>query len=85
MYGTNIMRYRHSVKISNRERQRRATQAILDGKAALVTLLAVLAQCGGEKTVTQATFDEVAKRQNALDVKIEPSPKISGEFIVRLL
>lgn len=70
---------------SNRELRRAARDAINAGTQAVLTLLAVLAQQGGEVTVTQGTIDQCAKNLNDLDFVIVPSPTAPREYIVRLV
>lgn len=72
-------------KLSNRERLRRADEATRLGLHAHLTLLAVLAQCGGEKVVTQGTLEEVQRKLGTLGYEIKPSSTRPHEFIVRLL
>lgn len=52
------------------------------GRQAYATLLAVLAQSGGEIAVTQGTLDQVAANYDQLGFSIEPRKE--GEFAVLL-
>lgn len=83
MYGDTI----HTTTarpLSNREMRRRAQEAINVGSQALLILLAVLAQSGGEITVTQGTINQCSKNLEDLDFEIVDGT-IQGEFIVRLM
>lgn len=84
MYGARIPT--HAKKLSNRERLRRADQAIDLGNRATLILLAVLAQSGGEVTVTQGTIDQVSLGivTGELDYAIVDG-KNKNEHIVRLV
>lgn len=70
-------------RVSNREMRRRAASAIIYGRQAYSTLLAVLAQSGGEVKVTQGTLDQVDKNYDALGFVVVHTDK-AGEFIVRM-
>ena len=71
-------------KVSNRELARRAEGAIASHNRTFVTLLAVLAQEGGERVVTQGTIDQVAQHYLDMGYTIVPNPGNAREFIVRL-
>mgnify|MGYP001597133873 CR=1 FL=1 len=85
MYSANGQRMMRSVTLSNRERLRRAKQESTLGLHAYLTLLAVLAQCGGEKVVTEGTLDHVSRNLATLSFTTMPSPTTPHEFIVRLV
>lgn len=70
-------------KVSNRQRRRIADLAITQAQKVHVILLAILAQKGGEITVTQGTLDQVEKEFAELDYQIVPAGK--GEYLIRLL
>lgn len=74
-----------STHISNRERRRRAEEAIAVGTRSFLVTLALLAQKGGEMIVTQGTLDQVTAKLQELDYEVVPNPATQGEFIVRLL
>lgn len=74
----------HAGRISNRQRLRNAAQAEKWGLKAYMALLAVLAQRGGEVTVTAGTIKQIEGNFANLSYKMIPSP-VSGEFIVRLV
>ena len=69
---------------SNRQYIREAKFAVKEGARVFAALLAVLAQHGGEITVTQGTIDQVGQNFSALGYVIVPSPMTKGEFLVRL-
>jgi hypothetical protein len=74
---------------SNRELRRQATKAIEEGAKVYATLLACLAQSGGEIVVTQGTIDQVGQNLARLGYVIEnnatsANPQI-GEFTVRMV
>lgn len=71
-------------RISNREMRRRAQQAIEHGTKVHLILLAVLAQSGGEVTVTDGTLQQVGRNLADLDYVIADG-KVKGESIVRLV
>lgn len=54
----------------------------MNGRQAYATLLAVLAQSGGEIVVTQGMLDQVAAQYDKLGFSIEPRKE--GEFAVLL-
>lgn len=81
MYGAAIP---SSIRISNRERRRRADAAIEQGTRAFLTCLAVLAQKGGEVVVTQGTLDQVTRDLTTLDFVVVPG-ETPAEFIVRIV
>jgi hypothetical protein len=77
---------RHSArvkKVSNRELMRRAEYSIREGGKQYALLLAVLAQSGGEVTVTQGTIDQVGMNLPNLGYVVVGG-KAEKEFIVRL-
>lgn len=72
--------------ISNRELRRQALAAIEHGRKAYATLLAVLAQVGGDGiTVTQGTLDQVTEHYDDLGFVVEGVKDKPGEFIVKLV
>jgi len=77
---------KQSVRRQIRERilRREAKAAINAGARAVVVLLTVLAQRGGEVTITQGTLDQCTQNLNHMDFGIFPGAT-EGEFIVRLL
>lgn len=84
MYGANVGRMSNSVKrLSNRARRRQAEAAIAEGSRAVMVLLAVLAQKGGEAIVTDGTIAEVGRNLAHLDYTVEE--KLKGEWTVRLV
>jgi hypothetical protein len=85
MYGANIPTSIRAGRLSNRERRRRADEAIEIGTKAVLTTLVLLAQKGGEITVTQGTLQQCMANLDNLDYIVEPNPKVPGEFIVRLI
>jgi hypothetical protein len=71
-------------KISNRQARRNAQIAIEYGMKSGLILLAVLAQHGGDVTVTQGTIDQVTSRLDTLRWEIVPG-KVKNEFTVRMI
>jgi hypothetical protein len=71
-------------RVSNRELRRRAARAIQYGRQAYATLLAVLAQSGGEITVTAGTLDQVNQNYNAMGFVVEQKKDLPNEYLVRL-
>lgn len=71
-------------RISNREMRRQAQRAIEHGTKAHLILLAVLAQTGGEVTVTDGTLQQVGMNLADLDFAIVSGAN-KGESIVRLV
>jgi len=78
-------------KVSNRELRRRATQVVLEhealqaqGAKTFAILLTVLAQKGGEVTVTKGTIDQVGANLARLSYQIVTS-EVPGEHIIRLV
>lgn len=71
-------------RVSCRQRRRDAEQALNLGGRAVLVLLTVLAQQGGEAVVTQGTLDQCARTLIELDYEVvgTPDPK---EFKVRLI
>lgn len=83
-------------RISNRALIRLATNAMADAHAqevamrvehnnAFLVLLTVLAQKGGEVTITQGTIDQVSENFRRLGFSVQPSPDHAGEFVVRMV
>ncbi len=70
-------------RVSNRERMRVAMAAIDLERKARLTLLAVLAQSGGEVTVTQGTLDQVARNLSSITHEIVNSA--DNEYLIRLV
>lgn len=78
-------RNRHSAlasRVSHRELRRQADRAIVYGRQAYATLLAVLAQKGGDVVVTQGTLDQVTANYDHLGFVVENIG--TGEFRVKL-
>lgn len=69
-------------KISNRERQRLAQQSVVKRVEMQTILCAVLAQKGGEVTVTEGT---IAQIRPGMDYEVVISPTNPKERIVRLV
>ncbi len=69
-------------RISNRARMRLATAAMKYAQQSQLVLVTVLAQLGGDITVTQGTIDQCAKKQLAFHVG---PGKHDKEFIVKLV
>lgn len=67
---------------NNLGRQLRRTAT--NGKQAYATLLAVLAQKGGEVVITQGTLDQVSQNYERLAWVVEKG-KTPNEFIVKLI
>jgi len=67
---------------SNRELRRQANQSIALGAHTFAVLLAVLAQSGGEVTVTEGTMAQVDPRRMAFEIVEGKNEK---EKIVRLV
>jgi hypothetical protein len=86
MYTPTLTRARtfSAKRISNREMRRRAQAAIEHGTKTHLILLAVLAQSGGEVTVTDGTLQQVGMNLATLDFAILAG-KQKGESIVRLV
>ena len=64
--------------------QRQLRRTAISGKQAYATLLAVLAQKGGEVVITQGTIDQVSENYNHLAWVVEKG-KETNEYIVRLI
>ena len=71
-----------SLKISNRERQRRANRAIESAAAAEVLVKLLLAQAGGEVTIAKGTASQVTADST---IEVVPNPNVEGEVVIRLL
>ena len=71
-------------RVSNRALRRQAIASIAAGSKAYATLLAVLAQKGGEVVVTQGTIDQVGQNLDNLGYVIVSNRPQAGEFTVRL-
>lgn len=71
-------------RISNRELRRQAKTSVIAGYRAYMTLLAVLAQKGGDVTVTQGTINQVNANYANLSYVVVPG-ETEGEFIVRMV
>jgi hypothetical protein len=85
MYGANTARMIRSVKgPSNRQRMKMANFAIEHAQKVRLILLAVLAQSGGEVTVTNGTIQQVGSNLATLDYAIIDG-KNPNESIVRLV
>jgi hypothetical protein len=74
---------RHSRRRNN-ELRRQLRRIATSGQQAYATLLAVLAQKGGEVTVTKGTIDQVTENYKRLGFVVENSKEHDNEFIVRL-
>lgn len=68
---------------SNRQYIREAQFAVKEGARVFAVLLAVLAQKGGDVTITQGTLDQVGQNLSTMGYAIVPGAT-KGEFIVRL-
>lgn len=80
------MAYRNTFRAdrpSNRQLRRNAHNAIELGRKAYMTLLAVLAQQGGEVTIETKTINQVGRDFAHLDYEV--SPDGPNFFIIRLL
>lgn len=68
-------------------RTRRKHQLQLEHTASQMNflLLAILAQRGGEVTISSGTMQMVAERVAEFGYSIAPNPAVEGEFIVKLL
>lgn len=79
-------KYRRQMRRTNKSLKRTLHHIATNGRTAYATLLAVLAQKGGEITVTQGTLDQVNENFKQLAFRVDPilgtSPK---EFTVRLI
>lgn len=75
---------RNAKAVSNRELRRQAIASIDLGGRATMILLAVLAQQGGEVTVTDQTIAHVGRRLDDMDYVIVDGVK-PGESIVRVV
>ena len=79
------MTYRTSTRAdrpSNRQLRRDANKALALGAHTFAVLLGVLAQSGGEVTVTEGTMRQVDPRTMAFEIVDGKAP---GEKIVRLI
>jgi hypothetical protein len=80
------MSYRNSTRagrVSNREIRRRAKGSFRESTKLFALFLTVLAQKGGEVTITQGTIDQVGERLMGLGYVVVPG-KNEKEFIVRI-
>ena len=68
-------------KVSNRQIRREALKAITRAEEAVKLLVAVLAQQGGEVTITTGTLDQV---RSDMDFKVEPGEKPNELKIIAL-
>lgn len=68
---------------NNLRRQLRRTAT--SGKQTYATLLAVLAQSGGEVTITQGTIDQVGQNFDQLGFVVVKKDEPANEYVVRLV
>lgn len=71
------------VRRVNADLRRQVKRMAISGRGAYVTLLAVLAQQGGEVTVTKGTIDQVNENFKHLSFEVgQPTP---NEYVVKLM
>jgi len=84
MYGANVRRMVKSIKYGSlRETRRAADNAQEHAKTAELLVMEMLAQAGGEVTLTKGTIEQVVQNLPLLDFTIGPGVN-ENEIVVKL-